>query len=176
MAASPDAATARAAPAEEFVISRVFDAPRDLVWKAWTESERLLRWWGPKGCTLVSCTLDLRPGGIFHYHMRFPDGLDTWGKFVFREIVAPERLIFVVSFSDEKGGVTRNPWNSSWPLEWLSTVTFEEQGGGTKLTVRWAPDVSATELERKTFADGRQGMQQGWTGTLDRLSAYLAQA
>jgi uncharacterized protein YndB with AHSA1/START domain len=98
------------------------------------------------------------------------------GKFVYREIVAPERLVFIVSFSDEKGGVTRHPWNASWPLETLSTVTFEEQGGKTKVTVQWVPHTSATELERKTFEEGRQGMQQGWTGTMDQFAAYLARA
>ncbi|MBI2752000.1 MAG: SRPBCC domain-containing protein [Betaproteobacteria bacterium] len=158
---------------EAFAISRVFDAPRDLVWKAWTEPERLKYWWGPKGFKIISCTVDLRPGGVFHYGMRTPEGQEMWGKFIYREIVRPERLVFVVSFSDEKLGVARHPWNPSWPLEMLSTVTFEAQGARTKITVQWVPH-NATEIERKTFDEGRPSMQQGWTGTLDQFAAYLA--
>src|SRR4051794_25044239 len=87
----------------EFVVTRVFDAPRDLVFKAWTEPERLKHWWGPKGFTLFACEIDPRPGGDFHYGMRSPDGRAMWGKWVFREVVPPERLVFLASFSDEQG-------------------------------------------------------------------------
>ena len=72
--------------------------------------------------------------------------------------------------------MTRHPWNASWPPQTLSTVTFEERGGKTKVTVQWVPPSPATELERKTFEKGRQGMQQGWTGTMDQFAAYLAGA
>jgi len=76
-------------PAErEFVISRVFDAPRELVWKAWTEAPRLAQWWGPKGCTIRVVKLDVRPGGIFHYAMQYKPGHDMWGRFIYREIAA----------------------------------------------------------------------------------------
>src|SRR5688572_11005598 len=95
---------------EEFVISRLFDAPLDLVWKAHTEVERLQEWWGPKGFTMLSAKLDLRPGGMFHYGMRAPDGSEMWGKFVYREITAPKRIVFLESFSDAQGGATRHPW------------------------------------------------------------------
>ena len=160
---------------EAFVISRVFDATREIVWKAWTEAEHLKHWWGPKGFTVVHSKIDLRPGGVFHYGMRSPDGRDMWGKFVFREIVKPERLVFVNSFSDEKGNVTRHPMHLAWPLEMLSTITFTEQAGKTTVTVRWLP-LNATVEERKTFEDGRPSMQQGWTGTMDKLDDYLAKA
>jgi len=157
----------------DFVISRVFDAPRDAVWKAWTEPERLKQWWGPKGFKVHTCKVDLRPGGVFLYGMRTPEGGDMWGRFVYREIVAPKKLVFVVSFSDPKGAVTRHPWNANWPLQTMSTVELEEQGAGkTKVTVRWTPH-EASELERKTFDEGRDSMQQGWGGTLDQLAAFL---
>jgi uncharacterized protein YndB with AHSA1/START domain len=163
------------AAARAFVITRVVDAPRERVWKAWTEAALLKSWWGPKGFTVHTCKVDLRPGGVFHYGMRMPDGGDMWGKFVYREIVAPERLVFIVSFSDKKGGTIRHPWSPDWPLETLSTVTFVEQGAKTKITVNWAPHA-ATELERKTFEDGRDSMTQGWTGTFDQFDDYLAKA
>jgi uncharacterized protein YndB with AHSA1/START domain len=156
-----------------FEITRVFDAPREQVWKTWTDPERLKRWWGPKGFTVHTCRVDLRPGGVFLYGMKAPDGADVWGKFVYRKIEAPKRLECIVSFSDPKGGVTRHPFSPGWPLEVLSVVSFEEQGASkTKVTVQWSPH-NATEEERKTFDEGRASMQQGWTGTLDQLAAYL---
>lgn len=159
-------------PSEEFVISRLFDAPRALVWKAWTEPERLKQWWGPKGFKVHTCKVDLRSGGTFQYGMTAPDGSDMWGRFIYREIVAPEKLVFIVSFSDSSGGVTRHPWSPNWPLQILSTVLFEAQGGKTKVTVRWGP-YEASEVERKTFEEGRPSMQQGWSGTLEQLEEHL---
>lgn len=158
---------------EPFVISRVFDAPRDLVWKAWTEADRLKEWFGPKGFTMGTCRLDFRPGGTFHYSMRGPDGKEMWGKFVYREIVAPERIVLVNSFSDEKGGITRHPFSATWPLEMLSTTTLAEHQGKTTMTIQWRP-LHPTEAELKTFEAGRKGMEQGWTGTFDQLAEYLA--
>lgn len=159
-----------------FEITRVFDAPRERVWQAWTDPEHLKHWWGPKGFVVTHCKIDLRPGGIMHYCLRMPDGNEMWGKFAYREIVKPERLVFVNSFSDPKGGVTRHPGHAGWPLEMLSTVIFEEQGGKTKITVQWLPGDSATELERKTFDEGRDSMKQGWTGTFDQFADYLAKS
>ena len=96
-----------------------------------------------------------------------------WGKFIYREIAAPKKLVFVVSFSDPNGGVTRHPVSPGWPLYLLSTVEFEEQGARrTKVTVTWLPH-EATDAERKTFDEGRPSMQQGWGGTLDQLTDYL---
>jgi uncharacterized glyoxalase superfamily protein PhnB/uncharacterized protein YndB with AHSA1/START domain len=160
----------------EFVITRVLDAPRELVWKAFTDPGRMKHWWGPKGFTVIASKMDLRPGGTYHYGLRAPDGSPMWGKFVFREIAAPERMVFISSFSDEACGTTRHPFHQSWPLEMLSTFTFEEQKGGkTKLTIRWSPH-NATEEERQTFEAGRDSMRQGWGGTLEQLEAYLAKA
>ena len=156
----------------QFVISRTFDAPRDLMWKIWTERDHLAKWFGPKGVTIVSAKNDLRVGGVFHYGMKTADGKMMWGKWIYREIVPPRRLVFIVSFSDEQGGVARHPFNAEWPLETLSTVTFAEQDGKTEVTVRWTPH-NATESERKTFETNREGMKQGWGGTFDRLAEYL---
>jgi uncharacterized protein YndB with AHSA1/START domain len=160
-----------------FEIARVFDAPRDKVWKAWTEAERLKQWWGPAGFKVHTCKVDLRPGGIFHYGMKAPDGSDVWGKFTYKEIVAPKKLVFIVAFSDPKGGVTRHPGHLSWPLETQSTVLFEEQGSGkTRVSVQWTPAETSTEAERKTFDEGRDSMKQGWGGTMDQFAAYLKKA
>jgi uncharacterized protein YndB with AHSA1/START domain len=162
----------REAQVEDFVISRTFDAPRELVWKAFTDPEHMKNWWGPKGFTVRSAKMDFRPGGSYHYCMRSPDGQDMWGKFAYREIVAPERIVFLNSFSDENGGLTRHPMSPTWPLEMLSTFTFTERDGKTTLTIRWSP-YNANEVESKTFDEGRKGMIGGWTGTLDQLETYL---
>ena len=157
---------------EEFVISRMFNAPRKHVWSAWTEREQLMRWFGPQGYTITHAALDLHVGGIFHYAMRAPDGSETWGKWTFCEIASPKKLVLINSFSDAHGGITRHPMSRSWPLEMLSTTTFEAVGNKTKLTIRWAP-CNATELERKTFAEAVDSMEQGWNGTFAQLEAYL---
>ena len=167
------AASANDTSENDFVITRVFDAPRELVFKAWTASERLREWWGPKGFTMLSLRLDLQPGGVFHYRMRAPDGGEMWGKFVYREVVAPERIVFVNSFSDEKGNVARHPLHLGWPLEILITVTFTERAHRTTLRLQGHP-INATEEEHRTFEDGRTSMQRGFTGTFDQLAAYLA--
>ena len=158
-----------------FVIERVFDAPCDLVWKVYTDPEHLKHWWGPKGLTMVSCTVDLRPGGMFHYGMRTPDGHEMWGKFVYRQIDPPKKLVFVVSFSDAQGGTTRHPMSATWPLEVLNTTTLAEENGKTTMTMHGIP-INATEEERRTFKEGHGSMQQGFKGTLDQLDAYLASA
>jgi uncharacterized protein YndB with AHSA1/START domain len=156
------------------VISRVFDAPRQVVWKVWTEPEELQKWFGPKGVAIFHSRGEVKPGGIYLYGMRTPDGNEMWGKWVYREIVPPQRLVFINSFSDKDGGLTRHPLAPSWPLEMLSTITFDDEGGKTLVTVRWSP-INATEAERKTFADGMASMKGGWTGTMDQLDAYLAE-
>jgi uncharacterized protein YndB with AHSA1/START domain len=165
-----------AAKSLDFVLSRVFDAPRDLVWKAFTDPERMKHWWGPKGFTVIASKMDLRPGGTYHYGMKAPDGSAMWGKFKFREIEPPQRLVFINSFSDEAGGTTRHPMAPTWPLEMLSTFTFEElPGGKTKFTIRWAA-YNATADEQKTFDAGHDSMRMGWGGTMEQLEAYLAKA
>jgi uncharacterized protein YndB with AHSA1/START domain len=170
MTASSNVATT--ANEQKFVIERVFDAPRELVWKAFTEAERLNQWWGPAGFTTRVHELDLRPGGVFRYSQLMPDGKEMWGKWVYREVVKPERLVSIVSFTDAAGNPIRHPLVADWPLEMLSSATFTEHHGKTTLTLE-ASAHRATELERKTFADGHSSMEQGFTGTLNRLADYL---
>ena len=159
----------------EIVITRVFDAPRDLVWKAVTEPERLAHWWGPKGFTMLVCDVDLRPGGVFRYSMRSPDGHEMWGKWVYRDIVPPESLSSVVSFTDEHGNIMRHPASPTWPLEVLNIMRLSEQDGKTTMTISGYP-IHATEEERTTYDAGHGSMKQGFTGTLDQLEAYLEKA
>ena len=157
------------------IVERIFDAPRAIVWKAWTERARLMQWFGPKGFTIPAAKLDFRPGGTFHYCLAAPDGKEMWGRFVYLEIAAPGRIVLVNSFSDEDGGVTRHPFAPTWPLEMLSTATFAEQQGKTRLTIEWSP-LNPTEEERQIFDASHDGMKHGWTGTFEQLEAYLAKA
>ena len=159
-----------------FTFTGLFDAPRELVFKAWTEAERLVKWWGPKGMSIRVAKVDLRPGGLFHYVMRRPDGTEMWARFLYLEIVAPERLVFLNSFSDEKGEIARAPFfDGGWPLEVHNTVTFAEEGGKTRLTLRGMPQEAGAE-EIKTFAGNRDSMKGGFTGTMEQLEAYLKAA
>ncbi|MDM5188793.1 SRPBCC domain-containing protein [Bacillus sp. DX4.1] len=158
----------------KLIITRIFDAPRDLVFKMWTDSEHLKHWWGPKGLTMHIAKLDLRSDGVFHYSMKSPDGQEMWGKFVYREISVPDKLVFINSFSDEEGNTVRAPFSPTWPLEIQNTLMFSEEEGKTKLIMQGTP-VSATEEKHKTFQAAHDGVKQGFTGTLDQLADYIKQ-
>jgi uncharacterized protein YndB with AHSA1/START domain len=156
-------------------MTRTFDAPRDLVFKAFAEPERLARWWGPQGCAIQVSKLEFRPGGVFHYRMSFPGGQDMWGRFTYREIVPPEKIVWVNAFSDPEGNLTRAPFGETIPLEILNTVTLVEQDGKTVLNLR-ASAINATTEEVATFEGMFDSLMEGYGGTWDKLAAYLAQA
>jgi uncharacterized protein YndB with AHSA1/START domain len=159
-----------------FIIARTYDAPRELVFDCFTKVGHLEKWWGPKGVTIVNASLDLRPGGMFHYAMKAGDAL-MWGRQVYREITPPERIVLINSFSDESGGIGRHPGAPEWPAELHTVITFEEAGQGkTRLTIRWELMDNATQVERQTFLSGFDSMTMGWTGTLDQLGGYLKSA
>ena len=160
----------------DFVITRVFDAPREKLWRCFTEPERMKEWFGPKGSTVVSSKMDLRVGGTYHGALRAGDGPVMWAKFVYREIAPPQRLVWEHSFSDEAGGLTRHPLSPTWPLKLMTTVTFEDAGAGkTKLTLRWSP-LDASADEQKTFDAAHDGCRAGWGGSFEQLEAYLRRA
>jgi uncharacterized protein YndB with AHSA1/START domain len=165
-----------AEPAERvLVINRVFDAPRDLVWQAFTELERMSQWWGMKGLTTRVHRLDFRPGGTFLFSQRAADGREMWGKWVYREIVAPDRFVVENSSTDEQGNPVPPPFNPAWPLKMLTTATFTEHRGRTTLAI-WTMPLNATESQRLAFDDGLKFMETGFNATLDRLDEYLAGA
>jgi uncharacterized protein YndB with AHSA1/START domain len=159
---------------KDFVISRVFEAPRERAWHTLTDIEAMKHWWVPTGFTMMTGKLDLREGGSFHGGIKSHGGYKVWGKFIYQEIVPPERLVFINTFSNEAGGITRHPIVPTWPMETLTTLTLEEETDGkTKLTVHWRPH-NATEVEQKTFDAAHVGIKATWNGTFDRLAAYLA--
>jgi uncharacterized protein YndB with AHSA1/START domain len=174
-AAAPPATNFKTAAAgkHEFTLTRTFDAPRTLVFQAWTQPEHLKRWWGAQGCTIGACEVDLRTGGKFHYCMKMPNGMDLWGIFIYREITPPERLVFTNSLSDPQGNIARHPFSPKWPLEILNTLTLTQQGDKTTLNLHGIP-LNATEEELIAFEGGMIFMEKGLVGTLEQLDAYLA--
>jgi len=144
----------------EIVITRLIDAPRELVFTAWTNPDHVAHWWGPKGFTTTIHEMDLRPGGVWRLVMHGPDGTDYPNKIIFVEVVKPERLVYTNS-GGKKGGPS---------AQFQNTVTFEEQGGKTKLTMRMVFS-SPEELEHVVKV---YGAIEGGKQTLERLEEYLA--
>lgn len=156
----------------ELVIVREFNAPRQLVFDSFTKPEHLSHWWGPKGSTISILTADIKPGGTFHYALTSPDNSVMYGKFVYREIVKHEKIVFVSSFADKAGHVTPTPFPIKFPNEILNTWILTELNGKTTLTLRGEP-INGTEEEREGFRNLFSSMEQGFGGTFDQLDAHL---
>jgi uncharacterized protein YndB with AHSA1/START domain len=158
-------------------IERVFDAPREMVWRAWTEPEMVKRWWGPKGFTAPSIRIDLRVGGKYVYCMHGPEGSefdkDLYSAGVYKEIVPMEKLVVSDYFSDAEGNKidpTLYEMPADWPEEMDVVVTFEEAAGGkTKFTIEYP----RPESEEKFQAMVKSGMVDGWNSSLDKLAGSL---
>ena len=159
--------------ATECVLSRTFDASREDVWNAFTQSEHLKHWWGIPGASLEIASLDLKPGGLFLYCMKLADGRAMWARSIFREVDAPERLVWLNGFTDEHGVVTANPWMPDMPQETLNTMTLVEQDGKTLLTLTVAP-FNASDEEARVFARAIPGMKMGLGAVYEGLAKYLA--
>ena len=151
----------------ELVITRVFDAPRELVWKAWTDPEHVVRWWGPKNYTSPVCKIDFRVGGKYLFCMRSPEGKDYWSTGTYKEIIPPEKIVVTDSFADSEGNVVpaSEYGMPEMPLELQVTVTFEDLGDGkTKMTLR---HVGFPEGEMSEMAGA------GWNESFDKLAESL---
>jgi uncharacterized protein YndB with AHSA1/START domain len=142
----------------QLTITRVFDAPRDLVFKAWTERDRVLRWLGPTGFTALEFEMERRPGGAWRSRMRSPEGVVHSNGGVVREIVAPERLVFTFAWDNQDGSPGR---------EMLVTITLADLDGGTEMTFHQAAFESIED---------RDGHRGGWSESFDKLAGYLAKA
>jgi uncharacterized protein YndB with AHSA1/START domain len=157
----------------EIVINRVFNAPRELVWKAFTERERMAQWWGMRGLTTRVLELDLRPGGTFLYVMKMPDGREMCGKWIYREIVAPELLVVLHFTTDATGKPIPHPYDPNLPPEMLTTSRFTERAGRTTLELRSVP-TNETPAQREAFNKLADAMEEGFNNSLDLLGEYLA--
>ncbi len=151
----------------DLIINRVFDAPRDLVWKAWSECEGMKRWWGPKNFTAPACRIDFKVGGSYLLCMRSPEGQDFWNTGIYKEIVPKDRIVYTDSFSDEKGNVvpaSHYGMGDSFPLELTVTILLEDLYGKTKMTLRHA-GLPKGEMSDMTGA--------GWNESFDKLAESL---
>lgn len=152
------------------ILEREFNAPKELVFKAFSEPEHMKQWWGPRGWIVPVCNVDFRPGGVWHYCMKCVDenqgdffGMESWGKGIYEEIVHDEKIVYIDYFSDAEGNEAEGMPSTR------VTLLFEEQDGKTKLINRAEYDSSEA---LKTVLD--MGMEQGITETWDRLEEYVA--
>lgn len=158
--------------APELLITRVFDAPKQLVFNAFAEAEALTQWWGPPGVPITVVQLDFRPKGSFLYKATM-QGQTTYGKFVYGQISKYDLLEFTSSFSDEAGHTIRAPFSQQFPLEIFNRLEFSEQNGKTTITMKGYP-VNASEAETQFYISMKGGMQQGFAGTFAQLDHYLS--
>jgi len=164
---SPEGAT-------DLKFSRLVDAPREFLFRVWTQAEHFAQWFAPRRIDISFCRIDPRPDGAIHFCHRTQDGMEIWVKGIYREFVAPERLVFSLWFVDAGGAPAPHPMFPDWPTDAsiLTTVTFADIDGRTQLTVqqglvRGAADATCT------FGRERDAARAGWIETLDRLREYV---
>ncbi|MET0310917.1 MAG: SRPBCC domain-containing protein [Burkholderiaceae bacterium] len=155
-----------------FEITQEFRRPLADVWQAWTEAASLQKWWGPKGCEIGVGRMELRPGGFFHFSMKFPGGETWWGRFNYREIVEGQRLVWLNSFANEHCGMARAPFAADCPLEIENVVTFGEKDGTTTVKLRATP-FGELPAERKFFEELHPSLKEGYGGTFAQLAQFL---
>lgn len=157
-----------------FIITRIFDAPLDKVWAAWTEEPHLKTWFGPKGCPIKSAKLDFRVGGGFLYCMEAPIGLDMWGQWLYQEIEPQTRLVWRHTFSDAGGeNITRHPFSPTWPLEMILTINMKPIENNKTEIILSMVATNVTDIEHSTWDSGFSGLTQGWGRTFDLLEEFL---
>ena len=155
----------------EFVLDREFDAPRDLVWRAWTDPDLLHQWYGPNIETVIH-QFDLKPGGTWLNEMKMK-GMSDYSVMTFKEVTPPEKLVWHHSSSDADWNVISNPMMPDWPRVLITTVTFEDLGAKTKVRLTWVPH-EATNAELACFAGAMDGFGSGWGAGYNILDGILA--
>jgi uncharacterized protein YndB with AHSA1/START domain len=140
----------------------------------WTEPSKMLQWLAPTGVSAGKTEMDFRRGGTYHYSIKSPDGNTSWGKSYYVDIVKHSRLLYVTTFSNAAGEITRHPLATEWPLEMLTTINFEAVSENkTKIEIRWYP-INALPNEIKCFNEAHAGMNMGWKGSLDQLESIIS--
>jgi len=161
---------------EIFVINRSFEAPLERMFEMWTNPRYFSKWLAPTGFDMEFIKCDIKPGGSGFYRMTNHKDVTMHGKVEYLKIQSPGLLVYTQQFSDENEKVSRHPLSPTWPETMLTTVQFAEEGPNqTRVTVSWEPQGPTTQEELETFVKSRAGMTQGWTGSFDKLEAYLSQ-
>lgn len=155
----------------QYVTERTFKAPRDLVWKAWTDPKLLAEWYGP-GVETIIHEFDLRPGGVWRNEMKKGD-FSMCSKITFQEVTPPEKLVWHNSSTDADWNIAANPMMPDWPKTILTTITFEEKEEGTHMRLTWEP-FEATDAEIACFAGAMDGFGKGWGAGFAILEELLA--
>lgn len=151
-----------------FTVERQFNVPRALMFQAFTRPEHLKHWWAPRPFTIGTCTVDLRPGGVWHYSMRSPEGAEHWARSVYRDIVPPEKLVYTSTFADEHANpIVGVP-------EHVTTVLFREEDGKTRVTAHI--EFSSAEAMQTAISMGmQQGMNMAWDDLVEYVQELQAQ-
>jgi uncharacterized protein YndB with AHSA1/START domain len=155
-----------------YVLERVFDAPRELVWQTWTDPKLLPRWYGPKVETIIH-RLELKPGGLWLLEMKW-GGNSHYQRAEYTEVTPPTRLVWLHSSSDADWNIVASPMMADWPRVLLTTVVFDEEGARTRMRLTWSPH-NATEGEIACFAAAIDRMGKGWESGMELLAKLLAE-
>ncbi len=167
---------AEASGKQIFVINRSFEAPLDVMFEMWTNPRHFSKWLPPTGFEMQFIRSDIRPGGSAFYCMTGEGGAKMYGRVEYLKIEKPDRLVYAQQFCDEHEQISRHPMAPTWPETMLTTVKLTAEGPNqTRVTVTWEPHGATTREELETFIKARGGMTQGWTGSFDKLEAYLAE-
>lgn len=160
---------------EKFVINRSFEAPLETLFEMWTDPKHISQWLPPIGFTMKFIKSEIKAGSSTFYLMTGEDGTKMYGRINYLEISRPHRLVYTQQFCDENEKISRHPMAPVWPETMLTTVQLSEEEGGeqTRVTVTWEPQGSITPAEMEEFIKARGSMTQGWTGSFDKLEAYL---
>jgi uncharacterized protein YndB with AHSA1/START domain len=159
---------------EKFVINRSFDVPLAVMFDMWTNPKHFSQWLPPTGFKMDFIRSDIKSGGSAFYSMTDGGNTKMFGRVKYLEITSPDRLVYTQQFCDEKENITRHPMSTTWPETMLTTVFLTEEGPDkTRVTVTWEPFGTTTREELETFIKAKGGMTQGWTGSFDKLEAYL---
>jgi uncharacterized protein YndB with AHSA1/START domain len=160
---------------DKFVINRTFDAPLELMFEMWTNPKHVSQWLPPTGFKMEFLKADIKPGGRTLYLMSGEGGMKMYGRAEYLKIEKPNSLVYTQQFCDENEKISRHPMAPTWPETMLTTVSLSEEGPNrTRVTITWETYGATTREELEMFIKSRGGMTQGWTGSFDKLDAYLA--
>lgn len=161
---------------EKFFINRSFDAPLETMWEMWTNPKHVAQWVPPTGMQMEFLRADIREGGNTLYVMS-GNGMTMYGRAEYLKLEKPHRIVYAQQFCDKEGGISRHPMAPTWPETMLTTVTLTAEGPDrTRVTIMWEAHGKVTKEELETFVAAKPGMTQGWTGSFDKLEAYLEKA